>query len=65
MQSGEIIQEYLDDKPLASKLLLGFSNQRPLHLVFSYDNENQTYIIITAYEPSLDIWEHDLKTRKK
>jgi hypothetical protein len=45
--------------------MLAYPNKRPLHIVYSYNKTEDTYIIITAYEPSTDIWENDLKTRKK
>lgn len=65
LENGETIMNYPDDKPFPSKLLFCKINSRPLHVVFSLDIETSTIIVITAYEPSLDIWENDYKTRKK
>jgi len=65
LQKGEIIMNYPDDKPSPSKLLFSTVDSRPLHIVFSFDNETQTTIIITAYEPSSDIWENNFVPRKK
>ena len=65
LQIGEIIMEYQEDKPFPSKLQLATINLRPLHLVSSFDFEEQKTIIITVYEPSLERWEKDFKTRKK
>lgn len=62
---GEIIMDYSEDKPYPSKLLLAFCNKRPIHVVSSYNSDENTTIVITAYEPSLKIWENDFKTRKK
>ncbi len=61
---GEIINQYEDDKPLPSCLILGMTvNNRYLHVVVSVDDE---YIyLITAYYPSLDQWENDYKTRRR
>lgn len=59
----ETIQEYQNDKPLPSRLVLGFGNNRPLHAVVAVDDE--MLWVITAYIPSLDIWNKDFKTRKK
>ena len=61
----EIVMDYPDDKPYPSKLILAFCNNRPIHLVYSYNAQEETYVIITVYEPSTDIWEKDFKTRKK
>lgn len=65
LENGEIIVNYPDDKPYPSRLLLAFCNNRPIHLVCSYSANDETSIIITAYEPSFDIWANDFKTRKK
>ena len=65
LKDGVAIMDYPDDKPNPSKLLLAFCNERPIHLVCSYNAEDETTVIITAYEPLLEIWENDYKTRKK
>ena len=40
IRNGEIIKEYLDDKPLPSCLILGKSiYDKPLHIVISRDEE--------------------------
>jgi len=65
LENGETIMDYPDDKPYPSKLLLAFCNNRPIHVVSSYNSTENTTIVITAYEPSLDIWENNFKTRKK
>lgn len=62
--NGEIIEEYMYDKPFPSCLVFGYTvNNRPIHVVCSIDNE---YLyIITAYIPDTIKWEKDLKTRKE
>lgn len=65
LKTGETITNYPDDKPYPSKLIFAFSNKRPIHIVSSYNPKENTIVVITAYEPSLDIWEKDFKTRKK
>jgi hypothetical protein len=63
IQEGEIIRQYEDDKPYQSCLILGLSIQgKYLHVVVSHDTE--FIYLITAYYPSLSIWESDLKTKK-
>ena len=63
IQTGEVIKQYEDDKPFASCLLLGLTeNNEYIHVVASIDCE---YLyIITAYYPDVGEWESDLKTRK-
>lgn len=63
--NSEIIKEYPDDKPYPSKLLLAFPNERPLHVVCSFNPVENRMIIITAYEPTLDIWVNNYKKKKK
>ena len=62
IETGEIIKQYEDDKPVPSCLILGISiNNRYLHIVVSMDN---SFIhLITAYYPNLEQWEPDYKTR--
>jgi hypothetical protein len=61
--SGKIIKQYRDDRPLPSCLVFNFDSNTPLHTVVSTDNES--IYVITAYNPTLDQWENDFKTRKE
>ena len=64
IDNGEIIEHYPKDFPFPSCLILGISiNNTYIHVVVSM-NENKIYLI-TAYVPSSDKWEADLKTRKE
>jgi len=62
---GEEIEDYPADKPYPSALFLGWIEDRPLHVVVALDEETQWAYIITAYEPSLEYFEADFKTRRK
>ncbi len=59
--SGEIIEQYPDDYPYPSCLLLG--GTPPLHVVCGHGPDEVW--MITAYYPDTAEWENDLKTRKK
>ncbi|MBS4829527.1 MAG: DUF4258 domain-containing protein [Firmicutes bacterium] len=61
--NGEIIEQYENDKPFPSCLVLGMAlNDKYIHVVVSSDGE---FIhLITAYYPSIKDFENDLKTRK-
>jgi uncharacterized protein (UPF0303 family) len=61
VHSGEIIEQYENDKPFPACLVSGLTENKPIHVVVSIGDE---YLhIITAYFPD-DRWESDLKTRK-
>jgi hypothetical protein len=60
--SGEIIEQYPDDYPYPSVLILGYSDGKPLHVVTGVGGEKVW--LITAYFPTLAQWENDYKTRK-
>jgi len=64
IKTGEIIEQYQGDYPYPSCLVLGTTvDNEFLHVVCGAGND---YLwIITAYYPSLDKWEHGLKTRKE
>jgi len=62
---GERIREYADDKPFPSALFLGYISGKPLHVVAACDETSRQAFVITAYEPSLEIFEADYRTRRK
>jgi len=64
IQTGDVIKQYVDDKPFPSCLLLGETGQgQYIHVVASTDNG--ILYIITAYYPDENEWESDLKNRKE
>lgn len=63
VNNGEFIEEYKEDFPYPSCLILGFVNDKGLHVVWGI-GEKQVWMI-TAYYPSLEEWENDLKTRRR
>ena len=64
IRDGQVIVDYPDDKPYPSFLMLGFVNNRPIHVVFVLDKENQIGIVITVYVPDPKLWTGDFKSRK-
>ena len=63
LQTGEIIEDYPDDFPLPSCLIYGHTKENKiLHIVVGSDGN--IIFFITAYFPSTDKFEKDLKTRK-
>ena len=64
IQEGEIIEDYPNDFPNPSCLIFGTTlTNKVLHVVVGTDG-NYLYII-TAYYPSENKFESDMKTRRK
>ena len=63
IQSGTIIEQYPDDYPYPSCLILGIGiNDRVLHVVCGVGLDE--LFVITAYDPNPDEWDHDFKKRR-
>jgi len=62
---GEVIEDYPNDKPYPSCLILGnnFSGE-PIHSVWAYNSENLWAVLITVYRPNPEQW-IDWKVRIK
>ena len=64
VNNGEIIEQYPDDFPFPSCLILGkTSDGRYIHVVMR--DEGDISRIITAYYPDYDKWDEQLKVRKE
>jgi hypothetical protein len=64
IERGEIIREYHDDTPYPSRLILGWREKRPLHVVAADNDVDDETIIITTYEPNPVLWEPGFKRKK-
>jgi hypothetical protein len=54
---GEIIEDYPDDMPYPSCLILGYTlASQPVHSVWAYNAENQFAVLITVYRPDPNLW---------
>lgn len=66
IETGEIIEQYLDDTPYASCLILGYTRSgRPLHLVCAPVSTEARLVVITTYQPDPNRWDKDLRRRKR
>ena len=64
IETGKIIEYYLDDYPSPSCLVMGVSiDNKNIHVVCSI-NDDLLYII-TAYYPDKTKWESDMEARRK
>lgn len=53
--SGEIIEQYPDDKPYPSCLIYSESDG-PLHSVWAYNRDTSWAVLITVYRPDPQRW---------
>lgn len=65
LRSGECIEDYPDDYPFPSGLFFGWHGAKPLHVVAALEETSPRVYIITAYEPDLEHFENDFRTRRK
>ena len=65
LRSGEIIENYPEDKPYPSGLFLGWIEGEPLHVVAAFDSLTGRCFVITAYKPDLEYFESDYKARRQ
>ena len=65
ISKGQIIEEYPKDSPLPSFLLLGFNDNRPLHIVIAFNKSDYICIIVTVYEPDPNLWKDNFTRRIK
>lgn len=65
VDSFEIIEEYPEDKYLPSYLIYSQHEALIFHVQIAVDVPGDNVRIITAYVPTKDKWEADLKTRRK
>lgn len=64
INTGKIIEQYTNDKPFPSCLILGIAvHNKYIHVVISSDGE--FIYLITAYYPSTEKFESDFATRDK
>ena len=64
VRNGEIIEEYPNDYPYPSCLILGYTNDKKvLHIVVGL-GETKLWLI-TVYKPDINQWSSDYKSRKE
>lgn len=63
LRTAEVVEMYPDDIPYPSRLLLGWSQGQPIHVVVAENDDEETAIVITVYEPDDDVWEPGFRRR--
>jgi hypothetical protein len=61
--NGEVIQNYPEDKPYPSRLVLGWRGTRPIHVVVAEDSEADILVVVTSYEPDPIQWDSGFKRK--
>ena len=65
VMKGETIEDYPDDHPYPSYLILGFTQEgSPIHSVWAYNSVSGWAVLVTVYRPDPDRWV-DWRKRKK
>lgn len=64
MKLGKRIENYPNDLPYPSYLVLYFINHRPIHVVAADSIPDRVTIVITAYEHEPDKWEKSFEERR-
>lgn len=64
LTTGEIIENYPDDIPYPSELVLSWCGSRPIHVVIANNVDARESIVVTVYEPDPDQWEPGFRRRK-
>ena len=65
LETGEIIEDYPEDRPYPSGLVLGRTRRgRPLHVVCAPVSSQRRLIIITTYQPDPARWDAAIRRRK-
>lgn len=59
-----VVEEYPDDQPFPSRLVLGWPQGEALHVHVAADKAADTLIVVTAYRPDPARWESDFTRRK-
>ena len=63
LETGESIEEYPDDTPYPSRLILGCYKGRIIHIVAANNRLDEEIIVITLYEPDPSEWDQECKKR--
>lgn len=65
LAQGEVIEEYPDDSPYPSSLILGKAGGRVLHVVVAHNLADDEKIVITVYEPDGAKWDTEFRRRSQ
>ncbi len=64
LSDGVVIEDYPDDMPYPSRLMLGWCEGRPIHVVVAINVEDNSIVVVTVYEPDPDQWDTNSSRRR-
>ena len=65
LKSADVIESYPEDTPYPSRLPMGWSGPRPLHVVVAESTAAAEIVVITVYQPDRATWDRDFRRRRK
>jgi arginyl-tRNA--protein-N-Asp/Glu arginylyltransferase len=65
LETGTTVEHYPDDLPFPSRLILGWWESRPVHVVIADNTKEGISIVVTVYHPDLEEWEPGFRKRRK
>jgi len=64
LESEDVIEDYSNEMPEPSRLILGFQGKRSFHVVTSENPQASEFTVVTVYLPDPNKWKKDYRTRK-
>lgn len=64
LSSGQVIEQYPNDLPYPSRLVLHFVGPRPVHVVAADIPTGTETVVITVYEPDPERWDPGFRVRR-
>ena len=65
LATGKTIESYPSDFPCPSRLVLGWCERRPIHVVVADNEAEHELIVVTVYGPDPARWEPDFERRRQ
>lgn len=64
VRSGTTIETYPEDTPYPSRLVLGWVQGRPVHVVLADNRDGDEVVVITVYQPDPARWDASFSRRQ-
>lgn len=64
LHDGEVIEQRPDEQPFPVRLVLGWVESRPIHVVAAFDDAGATVVVITVYQPDPRRWTDGFRRRR-
>lgn len=64
LEAEDVIEDYSNEMPEPSRLIMGFQGKRPFHVVTSENPEENEITVVTVYLPDPNKWKKDYRSRK-